>query len=293
MNEIFEYTDYRQWIRATVEDLKARRSIFTWRYLANKTGLDAGFLLRIAQGKAHLALDKIGILASTLKLVGREAEYFQEMVRFGRSRTDKESLERFERMQTIKELQFLTVDERQLEFHQSWYHNAIRSLVSIHPVADDHEVLASLCSPAITAEQARHSLELQHSLGLLVRGEDGFWKVTETFLRAGIRWGSDAVRNFQIQTMDLAREAMDRHPPEVRDISTVTMTLKRSNLPFLQATIREFRSTLLRLSQEGTGDDAVFQLNIQLFPIALVPARSSRAECSTASPVNTPPVEGP
>ena len=48
------------------------------------------------------------------------------------------------------------------------------------------------------------------------------------------------------------------------------MTFNRNMIGLVRERIQEFRRELLRLSNEGTDDDAVYQLNVQLFPIALL-----------------------
>lgn len=97
---------------------------------------------------------------------------------------------------------------------------------------------------------------------------DGFWKVNDTFVSTGGNWRSAAVRQFQKDTIALAGESLERHAPHLRDISTVTMTFNMDDIQLIREKINEFRTDLLRLSQEGEGDNTVFQLNIQLFPLA-------------------------
>lgn len=83
-------------------------------------------------------------------------------------------------------------------------------------------------------------------------------------------WRSEAVRRFQEDTIALAGQSLSRHKPYLRDINTATITFNRQSLDLLREKIREFRRELLRLSAEGTGDNAVYQLNVQLFPIAIL-----------------------
>jgi uncharacterized protein (TIGR02147 family) len=92
--------------------------------------------------------------------------------------------------------------------------------------------------------------------------------VNDTFVSTGGNWRSQAVRAFQHETIRLADESLDRHQPFLRDISTVTMTFCMDDIQLLREKINAFREDLLRLSQEGTDDDTVFQLNIQMFPLA-------------------------
>ena len=135
---------------------------------------------------------------------------------------------------------------------------------------DDYEGLAECCTPPITVEQAKDAIKLLYDLNMISTDRDGFWKVNDTFVSTGGNWRSEAVRAFQKETIRLAGESLERHAPPLRDISTVTMTFNMDDIALIREKIKEFRSELLRLSQEGTGDNTVFQLNIQLFPLGFV-----------------------
>ncbi|NLB62621.1 MAG: TIGR02147 family protein [Fibrobacter sp.] len=270
MDDIFSYLDYQRWIRDSVEELKRHKPIVSWRYVAGKVGIDAGNLLRISQGKTHLGTNFIHPVADFFKLTGRQRQYFEEMVYFGRAKTDKETLDHFEKMQSIRGVPIKKLSTQGLDFYQNWYNNAVRSLVSITPIKDEYALLGRMCSPPITAEQAEESVKMMADLGMLVRGKDGCWEVTELFVSTGQQSRAEVVREFQRQTLALANESAERHSAEFRDLSTVTMTLNSKEIPALRERIKEFRGELLRFSQEGVGDDSVMQLNIQLFPIGIV-----------------------
>ena len=84
---IFEYTDYREWIRDAFEDFKKRKTVISWRYMAMKLGADPGNLLRISQGKIHLAVNFIKPMAEFFELDEKESAYWSELVYFGRFKT--------------------------------------------------------------------------------------------------------------------------------------------------------------------------------------------------------------
>jgi len=270
VKNIFEYTDYREWMRDAFEDLKKRKTVVSWRYMAMKLNADPGNLLRVSQGKIHLATSMINPVAQFFSLAEKESAYWTELVFFGRAKTDKEAFDHYEKMQALKGVPFKRLENQELEFYRHWYYNAVRSILGIHSFKDNYAELASCCSPNITPQEAEEAIRLLHSLKMISRGDDGVWKVGTTFVSTGGNWRSEAVRSFQHETLQLAMESLERHHPSLRDISTVTMTFNQADIALVRERIKEFRSDLLRLSQEGTGDNAVFQLNIQLFPIGFL-----------------------
>ena len=128
-------------------------------------------------------------------------------------------------------------------------------------------------SPRITAQQARESLRLLERLKMVVRGEDGVYRVTEQFISTGDKWTSAVIRNYQKKNIELSLSAIEIHPKELRDISSVTMTIRVKNMDAIREQIRQFRQELLLMSQDSKDDDAVVQLNIQLFPVAFCEKR--------------------
>ena len=267
MEPIFEYTDYREWLRDAFDDFKKRKSVISWRYMAMKLGADPGNLLRVSQGKIHLTLSLVQPMAEFFELSEKETAYWTELVYFGRAKTDAEALNHYEKMQMLKGIPLKRLAKKELEFYRHWYCNAIRSIIGICKFKDDYEGLAESCTPAISVEEAKSAVKLLYDLNMISRDRDGFWKVNDTFVSTGGNWRSEAVRTFQKETVRLAGESLERHAPPLRDISTVTMTFNMDDIALIREKIKEFRSELLRMSQEGTGDDTVFQLNVPLFPI--------------------------
>lgn len=267
MKPIFEYTDYREWIRDAFDDFKQRKTVISWRYMAMKLGADPGNLLRVSQGKIHLTLSLVKPMAEFFELDEKETAYWTELVCFGRAKTDAEALNHYEKMQVLKGIPLKRLAKKELEFYRHWYCNSIRSIIGICKFKDDYEGLAESCTPPISVDEAKSAVKLLYDLNMISRDRDGYWKVNDTFVSTGGNWRSEAVRTFQKETIRLAGESLERHNPPQRDISTVTMTFKMDDIALIREKIKEFRSELLRMSQEGDGDDTVFQLNVQLFPI--------------------------
>ena len=278
MKPIFEYTDYREWIRDAFDDFKQRKTVISWRYMAMKLGADPGNLLRVSQGKIHLTLSLVKPMAEFFELDEKETAYWTELVCFGRAKTDAEALNHYEKMQILKGIPLKLLAKKELEFYRHWYYNAIRSIIGICKFKDDFEGLAESCTPTITVDEAKSAVKLLYDLNMISKDRDGFWKVNDTFVSTGGNWRSEAVRTFQKETIRLAGESLERHNPPLRDISTVTMTFNMDDIALIREKIKEFRSELLRMSQDGNGDDTVFQLNVQLFPIGFAKKLQEKAK---------------
>lgn len=269
MLNIFEYLDYRQYLKDFYDNERKNKPWFSYRYISSKVKLNPGYIVKVFQGKVHLGIKNIGSFADFMMLSEKEREYFSELLHFGRAKNEDEIEQRFERLQSIKGVTFRTVADNKSDFFTQWYHMAIRSLISIYPFdGKDYRKLASMLSPKITAQEARESIELLERLNIITRNEDGLYRVTEQFISTGEKWTAAVIRNYQKKNVELSLSAIDMHNKELRDISSVTMTIRMENIDVLRKKIQQFRQELLLISQNEENDDAVVQLNIQLFPVA-------------------------
>lgn len=271
MPQIFDYLDYRTFLRDTYEYAKKEKPFFSYRYISGRVGINPGYIVKVLQGKVHLGAKNIPAFADLFGLQGKEREYFTELVHFGRAKNQRDIEMRFERLGAMKGVRFRTVADDQVEFYRKWYHMAIRSLLSIYSFdGKDYRGLASKLSPRISADQARESVRLLERLKLIRMDDDGAYRVTEQYITTGEKWSAGAIRDYQKMNMELAAQALEKHTKDVRDISTVTMTFSLKDLPALRERVAQFRQELLRMSGDCANEDAVMQLNIQFFPVALL-----------------------
>lgn len=271
MKEIFEYTDYRLYLRDFYEQAKQNKPYYSYRFIASRVGANPGFLFRLMSGKVHIGLRKIEVFANLFELCGRQRDYFIELVRLGRAKRDEDIQESLKKLQSIRGVQFSTIADDQMEFFGKWHHMAMRSLLSIYPFdGRNYRRLGAMLIPPLSADEARESVNLLIRLGLVYVDHNGTYKVTDTFISTKEKWSSAAIHEYQKTSIGLSHKALDTLPKEMRDISTVTFTCSKNQLETLRERLQEIRQEMLLLSQDCPGEDCVMQLNLQLFPAALV-----------------------
>jgi len=267
---VFDYLDYRQFLKDCWTLEKKRKPFFSLRYISGKIGINAGYIAKVLNGQIHLGIKNVEAVASLFKLEGRELDYFIELVYFGRAKDENAISKHFERLQEIKGVEFRTIADDTVEFYRHWYNMAIRSLLSINKTTEkDIRRISAMLIPQISIKQVRDSISLMKKLGMVVTDETGVYVVTEQFISTGEKWSSKIIRDYQQTQISLAGRALEEVAPEFRDISTVTLTTSTKDLPLIRERIKQFRHDLLVLSQECVNDDAVMQMNVQLFPCAL------------------------
>jgi uncharacterized protein (TIGR02147 family) len=268
--DVFDYLDYRQFLNAFYRSKKGMHPYFSFRYMARKTGIDQAHIARVMQGKRHLTSRSLEKLLPLLQFNEKERAYFGALAAFNTARTDRETKAAYERLLALAGIDAHKLEPDQYAFYQTWRHTAVRTLIALYPfrAKEDAGAIAANLSPPITAKQVKESIHLLLRLGLIAADEKGILYVTDINITTGEKWRSAAIRSFQREMIGLARNSIDSHPAALRDISTVTCGISLYQLPELRKRIAEFRSSIIRLANENSEPEEVYQLNIQLFPLS-------------------------
>ena len=92
--------------------------------------------------------------------------------------------------------------------------------------------------------------------------------------------------------MRLAERSLREDPKEVRDISTVTVAVRFSDLEEIRTRIRELRQSIMHMMADSGDPDCVYQLNFQVFPLSRVDGRGMPnawfGPPTTSSPTSAP-----
>lgn len=269
MLNIFSYFDYQQFLRDYYEEKKKGTSFFSYRYIGGKIGLDAGFLVKVLQGKMHLALKSVPKIVAYLQFDNKESEYFETLVRYGRAVSGNEVKFYFEKLLSLKSVDANALAESQYEFYQKWYYSAIRELIGFYEFQGNFSALAAKMNPPISAKEAKKAVALLERLNLICKDETDRYRQTEKFITTSEKWKSAAIHSFQKETIRLAGESLDRLPKRLRDVSTVTIAVSHKDFDEIREKIADLRRSLLQMTNENDAD-CVYQINIQAISLTQV-----------------------
>lgn len=268
MKSVFEYRNYREYIRDFYE-IRKRNSAFTWREFAKLAQFaSSGFLKLVCDGKTRLSKVAVEKVLPVFGLLGDQAEYFRLMVAFCDSPSPEVRSSSFEKMMKIAQenrVEFL--ESKSFAYFSSWANPALRELAPIMPGATPLEMGHTLV-PAISAAEAREFLDLQESLGLLRKDECGNYHQTSEGVSSSREVMSATVVNMQKQYAHLAAEALERYSRDYRHISGMTMGLDREAYERLAAELDAFRKKVADIVSNVKNYDRVYRLNLQLFPLS-------------------------
>lgn len=268
MVDIYKYTDYRKYLRDYYEAKRASQKEFTHRHISQVMGFKStGTFTQILQGKTNISPQTLAHFVEFLGLKKDEAAYFELMVLFNQSKSHTEKKRHFEKILAFPKSNLKQVDATQYAFYEKWYYSVIREVLAFHPFKDDYRELARLLEPPIATSEAQKAIRLLEELKLIRKNDQGLYEKSDPIITSGYDTRSLAVNQFIVETLDLAKTALDKLPREERSLSALTLSLPEDGYEMLEEKIKEFRRELLELARNCTEPKRVIQVNFQLFPV--------------------------
>jgi uncharacterized protein (TIGR02147 family) len=269
MVNIFDYQDYRKFLKDIYDDRKKKSKKLSYRKLAQKVGFNsAGFFTNIITGKRGISPQIAQRFAEFFRLKIKEKEYFKMLVLANQAK--KQTLKKYylDKAITIKRIKFKIKDIDSHQFYTKWYYTAVRELLDIKPYKGDLRNLARSLYPSITPREAQKALDLLEELKLIKKNKNGVYQQTSDFITSGSEINSASLATFHMETADLAKRAIDKCPVSRRNISTLTLGLSEEGYETVVQRIREFRKELMQIARNEQKKDRIYHINFHMFPMS-------------------------
>lgn len=273
--EIFDYTDYRAYLRDYYARQKQVDAKFSHRYFAKQAKFKSpGFLKMVMEGRRNVSTQMAHAFAKAMKLDRKRAAYFETLVLYTQASDPVEKNERLDKLLLLrpgKTAQGLQGD--QLKYYSSKKdYVIIREMVALPHFREDPKWIAQQLIPPIDPHEAREAIEVLSRLKLLKRDESGRLRHSDASLATSHDVDSPEVFEFQRAMINNARNALVLFSPDLRDISSMTVPLPLSKLEAVKGMLRDCQMQILRYINESDENsfDGVFQFNFQCFPVTKV-----------------------
>jgi uncharacterized protein (TIGR02147 family) len=267
---IFEYLDYRAFLRAWFAARKAEDPRVSRRELSRRAGSSSpGFLTEVMDGDRQLTGPSVAAIARALGLSRAETEFFTALVDLDQAEDTPSRNHAWERIISARGLtQARKIEGAGFEYLSNWWYPVVRELAHRRDFVADPAQIARHVRPPITEAQARKALQCLVSLGLLVERE-GKLVPADVVVTTPHEVEGLAVHNYHLGMLERAREAIDRFEPEERHLVAATLSVPASLIPQLKREINAAQERILELaSQPDQQVDQVLQIELLMFPLS-------------------------
>ena len=277
MKPVMEYSSYRVFIRDYYAERKIR-SGFTWRDFAKAAGYSSPvFLKLVCDGKTNLSEAGVERVASAMGLVGVDLQYFRLLVQFNQEKDSSTQKQVYAEMRKLsKEYSFALVGEDQYDYYDSWVNPVLREMAPRLKGATPAQMAGEIVFDT-DAAQVKKSLKLLQQNGLLKKDDQGNFSQGNLSVTTGnLDVASLAVREMHRQMGELAVKSLDQVPVKERNVSGLTIGISQEAFERISHEIADFRRRISAIVMEDSGEERVYRLNVQLFPLTkLLPKEES------------------
>lgn len=267
---VYDYTDYRAYLRDYYVAEKARRPAFSYRYFARRAGhTSPNFLKLVIEGKRNLGPSSVTAFARALELDAEEAAFFAELVAYGQAKSDEAKNRHLSRIMAARNYRKAGRIEGQLfEYLSHWYLPAIRELVARPDFSEDPKWIAQELIPQVSARRAAEGLKVLIKLGLVRRMPDGRLERGDPSWTTGPETNSKIVAKFHHQMLTLATDAVQSFSADERNITSLVVCVGPKTIEEMRRRMTSFQQELLALCDADEGPQVVYQVGMQLFPLS-------------------------
>jgi uncharacterized protein (TIGR02147 family) len=267
---VYDYTDYRRFLRDSYEARKKVNPAFSHRMIGQKAGFKSnGHFARILGGSLNLSGITALKLAEVFRLNPRETRYFLQMTHFAQAKKPEDVQDAFEKLLALRQARVKILQVNQHEFYRKWHHSALREALLLFPCKDENDLkkIAKKLIPQISPAEARESLDLLIQLGLVARAPEGHWAPQDAHLTSGKIGGPNPFLGAHaIHNLSLAMKSVNEIPIAERNHSSITMTLSGNAYSQVVDLLRETRKRIQEIVAQDAEPERVFHLNMSLFP---------------------------
>jgi uncharacterized protein (TIGR02147 family) len=274
MPVIFDYLNYRCYLKDVVADLKRADKKFSHRYICSKLGLStSNQIMLIIQGKRNLTPSLGFKLGKFLNLSRIEFRYLEYLVSYEHADTVEEKNYYIDRIVKIRQsLSAAKVGDTLFGYFSVWYHQIVRELVTDPDFDGDFVGLASKIHPPISPEQARESFDLLVKWGFVVKKGPRYVQ-KDICITTGdtVEDAANArlVREYHSTMARLASDFLRKKTKMPHNFTGMTITLSDRNYEELVRELCYFRKRIITLAQGYGKSRRIYHLNLQLFPVSL------------------------
>jgi uncharacterized protein (TIGR02147 family) len=265
---IFEYLDYRDYLKDFCAYRKARTQSFSQRNFARAAGIpeeSSSILAAVIRGKRNLSRNYRLKFVFAMKLKERESQYFEHLVRFNQAKTMEEKNFFFSQISKFRNSRAALIRGGQIKLYSKWYYVVVWNYIGTKKGSKDPNSIAREVYPPITVAQAKEAIDLLLDLKL-IRKTAGGYAVTHGHVKTEKEVRGMATMQYMQELMHMAAQNFTHVPQDARQYSGVVFSVSKDGFDTIKERIGAFKEELKEIVERDGDEDRVYTLTMQLYP---------------------------
>lgn len=267
--DIYQYHDYRQFLRDWLAHLRAMNSVNSVRALARASGMSESYLSMVLSGDRRLSTSLLAQLCPNLGLDASAQSYLVWMHSIVEADSEEQrltALKKIQRFHRYKELNFSEVET--YAYLVNWHYVAIREMASLPDFQLDLKWIRSRLKFKIGTKQVREALNFLVQHGFIQLDANGKCKRPDKGVRAKPGVLKPALIKFHREMLNRACDSIETTPSEFRNVSAHTAAIPLEQVAEAKRILEEARAKIVALTENG-GQSAteVYHFGFLAFPL--------------------------
>ncbi len=270
MAEVFDFSDYRSFLRASQRKHPATKRAITLEDWAKRLAYKSPrSIAMVIKGQRIPSRDLVEAFARDLSLDTARKRYFELLILRDKHEQEGTRLDNIQQeLEALnhKKLNHRMVDEKKFSAISDWHYLVLRTLVDLPDFQENSQWIAKKLRNKITPEHARKAIDDLVRFGHLMRhqGTGELHIQTDTSLSTQSDTPSVAIRRHHAQMMQRAVESLSEQDVANREFISSTLQIERSKIGDAKSVLREFLDSFYKRFSSSKGN-SVYQFSLQFF----------------------------
>jgi uncharacterized protein (TIGR02147 family) len=281
---IFDYFQYREFLKDYYQEQKKRKSGFTYARFSEKARLGSpNYYKLVMDGEKNLTSANVIRFCHGLGFGAEESDYFEALVNFNQADEAMEReyyQERLNRLRTRRgngEVSQRTLEEYEFEAMSSWVHHAIMLLTNVRGFRESPVWIKRRLFDLVSEEEVLRILEHLQAIRLLERDENGKLRQTHRQIKTRPDLKRQAARSFYEGIFSRASQTFKLDGPEARELGVEMASFSKKQLPELRKRVREFLASLNEWALSNPEPEQIYAFVFGGFPLSQDEEKDVRA----------------
>lgn len=280
---IFQFHDYRMFLKEWFAYRKGKEKGFSLRSLAGQAGVATGYLPMVLNGKRALSDSALKSLLPYLGLSPNETSFFENMVVLGTSDSNVERVSALDRMKRFGEFKRQNPNETEAyEYLTHWYFVAIREMATLKDFKLDPQWIQENLTFPLTLTEIKAALNFLIKNSYIVVNPDGTVQPPTKYLDCSGGIYRVALADFHREIYSLAVRSIESTPSEEREIQGQTFAISSGDVDKAKEILREALEKIRSLGQKQAQAELVYHFEMALFPMTSIKSQSKLRKGSSA-----------
>ncbi len=288
--DIYQYDDFRMFLRDCYEEKKRIDSSFSYRKFAQAAEIkNPGYLLDVIKGKRSLGERLLRKVVEIFGLKPAEGEFLALLTEYGQCR-DAERRQSIYRdiLNRRNHSNFVRLNPAQTRYFDDTLYPLLLAAVQAIDFRGDCDALSLFLDPPVPPGKVKKAIRDLCEWELLKQEGDGRYLPAEKFLEPPPTMGS-LVRRMNREWIMQAPEALMRHSATNRHMSTVILSVSQAMRKRIQEKLERFRREIFDMVKSDGESEQVMQLSLLYFPKTRSTRRTASVQVEPKAAVESGP----